>query len=153
LGAICLLIFHFGWAKPVPVNTSYFENRRRDIILMALSGPVANISAAFVAGLFIRHYDLDILLYQFYLRYIIILNVGLGLFNLLPIPPLDGSHVLENLLPTELRKRYLKYAKYAPYLLIGIILADNFLHTGILESILGTPIKIVVNFFGGKKIL
>ena len=61
IGAICLLFFHFGWAKPVPVNTYYFQNKRRDIILMALSGPVSNISAACIAGLFLRYYDLDIL--------------------------------------------------------------------------------------------
>lgn len=153
LGAICLLFFHFGWAKPVPVNVLYFKNKQRDIIIMALSGPVSNISAAFVAGLFLRYYDLNIFLYQFLLGYMIVLNVGLGLFNLLPIPPLDGSLVLENILPTWLREKYLKYTKYAPYLLIGIVLADNFLHTGIIDSVLGTPIKIVVNFIGGKEIL
>jgi Zn-dependent protease len=55
MGAICLFLFNFGWAKPVPVNARFFKNIRNDTILMALSGPIANVAAAFVAGLFIRY--------------------------------------------------------------------------------------------------
>jgi len=54
LGAICLFLFNFGWAKPVPVDPRYYQNPRRDIILMSLSGPVANLAAALVAGIFVR---------------------------------------------------------------------------------------------------
>ena len=56
VGAICLFLFHFGWAKPVPVDIRFFKNTSRDIILMSLSGPMANIAAAFVTGLFIRYF-------------------------------------------------------------------------------------------------
>jgi Zn-dependent protease len=152
IGAICLFFFHFGWAKPVPVDTRYFQNRRRDTVLMALSGPVSNISAAFVAGLFFRFYNLQIPIYHAILTYMIIMNTGLGIFNLLPIPPLDGSHILENLLPVRASEKYRKIKRYAPFILIGVLLMDRFLHTGIISSVLWYPIASLTNLITGQKL-
>ena len=152
LGAICLFFFHFGWAKPVPVNVMNFRNMRRDIILMSLSGPLANLSAAFVAGLFLRVFPLDIDLYKLVLLYMIIFNVGLGIFNLLPIPPLDGSHVMENLLPYRAAERYRQIGRYAPIVLIGIFIMDRFLYTNIIGRVLNYPIALLVNLFSGIKL-
>lgn len=149
IGAICLLLFHFGWAKPVPVDARYFQNPRRDIILMSLSGPVANFSAAFVAGLFFRYFNLDYIIYQKVLIYIIIFNLALGLFNLLPIPPLDGSHILENLLPPGAAERYRRIRRHAPFILIAVLLMDRFLHTGILGTLLNAPIKFLMKLLMG----
>ena len=98
LGAICLFLFHFGWAKPVPVNPGYFRDVRRDTIIMSLAGPLSNILTACIAGMFIRFFFLNWDVYLEVLFYLLIMNIGLGLFNLLPLPPLDGSHVLENTL-------------------------------------------------------
>jgi Zn-dependent protease len=149
LGAVSLFLFNFGWAKPVPVNTNYFRNRRSDIILMALSGPIANLAAAFVTGLFIRYFLLPWELYLRVLTYMILMNLGLGLFNLLPIPPLDGSHVLENLLPRHTAEKYRRLGQYGSPLLIGIIVLDNFAHLGILNSILVTPMIALGQLFAG----
>ncbi|MBN1103266.1 MAG: site-2 protease family protein [Deltaproteobacteria bacterium] len=153
LGAISLFLFNFGWAKPVPVNTSYFQNTRKDIILMALSGPVANIAAAFVTGIFIRYFLLPWELYVRVLLYMILMNLGLGLFNLIPIPPLDGSHVLENLLPPRAAAGYWRLKRYGPILLLGIILLDNFAHTGIVQRILLTPLITLAHLFAGDNLL
>ena len=57
LGAVCLFLFNFGWAKPVPVDPRYFKKPRRDIVLMSLSGPISNLAAALVAGIFVRYFD------------------------------------------------------------------------------------------------
>jgi Zn-dependent protease len=149
IGALCLLLFHFGWAKPVPVDTRYFKNPRRDIVLMSLSGPVANFSAAFLAGLFYRYFNLNLAVYKNILIYIVIFNVALGLFNLLPIPPLDGSHVLENLLPPRASEKYRKIRRQAPFILIAILIMDRFLHTGILGKLLDTPIMFLTRFLLG----
>ncbi|MBN2125457.1 MAG: site-2 protease family protein [Deltaproteobacteria bacterium] len=152
-GAICLFLFNFGWAKPVPVNPGYFKNIRRDTILMSLSGPISNLAAALVTGIFVRFFILPFELYLKVLMYMMLMNVGLGLFNLLPIPPLDGSHVLENLLPPRASRKYREWSRYGSFFLIGVILLDNFAHTGILTRVLVVPMLRLCQVFGGENFL
>ena len=149
LGAISLFLFNFGWAKPVPVNTGYFKNPRRDIIMMALSGPIANIGVALVTGIFIRYFILPSEIYLKVLLYMILMNTGLGLFNLLPLPPLDGSHVLENILPSSTSHRYQQFSRYAPFFLIGLLMLDHFFRVNILGRVLIGPILFMSHLFGG----
>jgi len=149
-GAICLFLFNFGWAKPVPVNPRYFRDIRKDIIIMSLAGPLANITAAFLAGIFIRYFLLPWDAYGMVLLYMLIMNIGLGLFNLLPIPPLDGSHVLENSLSPPAAQRYRELARYGPFFLLGIIFLDNFAHTGILSRLLVGPMMYLAHLFAGE---
>lgn len=151
-GAICLLLFNFGWAKPVPVNPMYFRSIRRDTILMSLSGPMANLATALGAGLLIRFLLLPIEVYQHLLLWLLLLNIGLGLFNLLPIPPLDGSHVLENLLSPRAAQKYREFGRYGPMILLGILLLDNFAHTGILSRILLHPMIRLAHLFAGDNV-
>lgn len=148
-GAICLFLFNFGWAKPVPVNPGYFKNMRRDIIIMSLCGPLANISAAFLAGMLIRYLLLPWEVYQITLIYLLFMNIGLGLFNLLPIPPLDGSHVLENALSPNAAQKYREFGRYGPILILAIVMLDNFAHTGILNRVLIGPMKYLAHLFSG----
>ena len=152
IGAICFFLFYIGWAKPVPVDVRYFQNRRRDIVLMALSGPIANIAAAFVTGLFIRFFLIPWEAYLKLLAYMILMNTGLGLFNLLPIPPLDGSHVFENILPPSAARTYRQITRYAPFVFIGILLLDRVLHVGLLARLLGYPIFFITHLFAGDNI-
>ncbi len=152
IGAICLFLFNFGWAKPVPVNTSYFKNRRRDIILMSISGPVSNLAAAFVAGIFIRNFLLPYDIYLKLLLYMLLMNIGLGLFNLLPVPPLDGSHVLENILPTSFSRVFHLLNRYTPFIFIGIIIMDRFYKLNIFGTILGWPILKTAHIFAGDNL-
>ncbi len=152
LGAICLFLFNFGWAKPVPVNPAYFQNRRQGIILMAFSGPLANLSAAFVAGLFIRYFLLPWAIYREILLYLLLMNLGLGLFNLIPIPPLDGSHILENILPPPVAERFLTFGRYGPIVIILVVLLDNYAHTGILNRILIYPMFHLGHLFAGNNL-
>jgi Zn-dependent protease len=149
IGAICLIFFNFGWAKPVPVNMRYFKDIRRDTILMALAGPVSNLTVAFIAGLILQFYLPQSPLYQVLLIYMLIMNIGLGLFNLLPIPPLDGSHVLENILPPSAAWRFHQIRSYAPFILIGILILDYYLQLNILGRILNYPIIKLAHLFGG----
>ena len=151
-GAICLFLFNFGWAKPVPVDPRYFKNIRKGTIIMALCGPLANLSAAFLAGLLIRFVLLPYEVYLKVLVYLILMNIGLGLFNLLPLPPLDGSHVLENMLPPYAAQRYREIGRYGPIVLIGIILLDNFAHAGILNKLLIVPMFHLAHLFAGDNL-
>jgi len=148
-GAICLFLFNFGWAKPVPVNPRYFKNIRKDIILMSLAGPLANILLAFLAGIFIRNLFFHWDIYRLALIYLLFMNIGLGLFNLLPIPPLDGSHVLENLLPPRAAQKYREFGRYGAIIILGIVMLDNFAHTGILSRVLIGPMKYLAHLFSG----
>lgn len=152
-GAICLFLFNFGWAKPVPVDFRYFSNIKRDTVLVSVSGPLANIAAAFVTGLFIRYFFVGWEIYIKVLTYMLLMNIGLGIFNLLPIPPLDGSHILENILPTSASYKYRKFRRYGPLVLIGIIMLDNFARTRILSRILIYPMLKLAHLFAGDNLL
>ena len=153
LGAIMLFLFNFGWAKPVPVNPSYFKDIRRDTMLMAMAGPGANLLAALIAGLFIRHLLIGWKLYQLVLLYMLFMNIGLALFNLIPIPPLDGSHILENLLPYELSIKYQQIGRYGIIILFGVVLLDSFAGTRILTALLIYPMFLIAKLFAGKNLL
>ena len=149
IGAICLFLFHFGWAKPVPINTSYFKNPRKDIILTSLSGPMSNFAAAFAAGVFLKNFPLQSSPFLVYLlSYMVLINTALGLFNLLPIPPLDGSHVLENLLPIKAARKFRQAGRYAPFALITLLLMDSFiLHINIIGRIINWPLRLLLSLF------
>jgi Zn-dependent protease len=151
IGAVCMYLFGVGWAKPVPVNPTYFSDRRKDTIVMALSGPVSNLAAAFVAGLLIRYYYMPVEIYLLILVNMVLMNTGLGLFNLFPIPPLDGSHVLENILPERVASGYQKIRRYAPMVFLGVLIADHYLNFNIFGRILSYPILLVSELFAGPK--
>ena len=101
MGTLCLVLFHFGWAKPVRINSWYYKERKKGVFWTALAGPLANFIMAF-AGMFSmgliykfaagRAGSVLVYLYNL-LNYFAVLNIGLGVFNLIPIPPLDGSKV------------------------------------------------------------
>ncbi|MFH1489892.1 MAG: site-2 protease family protein, partial [Pseudomonadota bacterium] len=76
-------------------------------------------------------------------------NIGLGIFNLLPLPPLDGAHVLENLLPPGASRKYRQMGRYAPFILITIMLMDRFFQTEILGKVIGYPLFLLARLFGG----
>jgi Zn-dependent protease len=149
IGAVCLFLFRFGWAKPVPVDTRYFRNPRLGSFLVSLSGPLANLGAAFAVGTLFRYSLLPWELYVNVLVSMMLMNIGLGLFNLLPVPPLDGSHVLESFLPLSALQKYREIGKYAPMVLIGIFLSDRFLNTGIVATTLYRPMRYLVWLFSG----
>ncbi|MBT3310898.1 MAG: site-2 protease family protein [Desulfobacterales bacterium] len=153
IGAICLFLFNFGWAKPVPINPRYFKDIRKGIIITAIAGPLANLLTAFIAGMLIRSFFPPIKIYQMVMIYLLLMNLGLGLFNLLPIPPLDGSNILENILPYEMARKFGEFKRYGAIILISIVMLDNFAHTGILSKILIKPIFYLAYLFSDLPML
>ena len=85
--------------------------------------------------------------------YLLLMNLGLGLFNLLPIPPLDGSNILENILPYEMARKFGEFKRYGAIILISIVMLDNFAHTGILSKILIKPIFYLAYLFSDLPML
>ena len=126
IGLLMLLVAHFGWAKPVQINPYNFENPRRDDILVSLAGPAANLLTAFVTLLvivFMIKFDFPMTDgMHLVLNLIMIININFAIFNMLPIPPLDGSHVLKQLLPYEIAQQYEALERYSMLFLIIILM-------------------------------
>ena len=126
VGFLMMLVAHVGWAKPVPVDMRHFKRPKRDMALTALAGPASNFLLALAAlrlGSLLYAFAPEngsiVLAYvRFFLCYIAVLSVGLGLFNLVPVPPLDGSRVLFSLLPDRL---YLQLMRWERYLMLAVI--------------------------------
>ena len=124
-GLLFLLVAHFGWAKPVQINPYNFSNPKRDDILVSLAGPGANFLIAFLTLLVIIFLaKMRVPMSEgmiLVLNYIMIININFGIFNLIPVPPLDGSHVLKQLLPYELAQKYEVVERYSMWILLIIL--------------------------------
>ncbi len=135
IGALCMVLFHFGWAKPVPVDTRYFRNPKRDMALTALAGPLSNLFFAFLAvpvyllvwkgyiALAIEggmeSFGANLVLTLFYFVYYFhAVSLGLCLFNLIPLPPLDGSRILLAFLPPRYYFSLMRYERMIAFLLV-----------------------------------
>ncbi len=126
IGLLMLLLIRFGWAKPVVINPNNFKQPRRDDILVSLAGPAANLVTAF-AGLLVM---------VFFIKFgvemssgtrtvfslIMIYNINFAIFNMIPLPPLDGSHVLRQLLPWEMARKLDGLERYSFLILIAIMM-------------------------------
>lgn len=120
----------FGWAKPIPVNPYYFENMYKDIAKVGLAGPLSNIIFAyFLSGLYRWGFVMpDGFLFSI-VELTVMVNLGLAIFNLIPIPPLDGSRIVIGILPEDKIPAYMEFEKYGFFILVGIIfLAPGLLH-------------------------
>lgn len=115
----------FAWAKPVPINFHALRNPKRDIALVGMAGPLSNLLFAVVVSIFIKNVDSQSLLYQF-LSAVIFINLLLCVFNLIPIPPLDGSRVLFGLLPLNMAKAYISLEKYGFFIIFAALFLGLF---------------------------
>jgi len=135
-GALCLLIFRFGWAKPVPINPYRFKSFRLGTALCSLAGPLSNVIFAFLVNLLWGTlFYLDVSLNQYvksFLQILYVYNVSVAVFNLIPIPPLDGSKILLSILPQEAYTFVLNYERYGFILLILLLWAN--LLNGVLNT-------------------
>ncbi|MBR6807807.1 MAG: site-2 protease family protein [Clostridia bacterium] len=153
IGAICMLFFRFGWAKPVPINSRYFRKPRRDMALTALAGPVSNFIMAFF-GVFITSVSIAIwyrnpviegfgynlwTAWLIFIETFILMNISLGVFNMIPVPPLDGSRIFLTFLPA---RYYFGIMKYERYIMLGMLVL---LYTGLLTGPLSTIVTFIFN--------
>lgn len=147
-GLIMMIVFKFGWAKPVPVNMRNFKNPKHDMAITALAGPLSNVLICcvvlFIYGLVYLPCNLagtefaGSLLYAVYIT--AYLSIALAIFNIIPIPPLDGSKVLFSLMSDEGYMKLMRYERYGMLLLLALIVTD----------VLGNPLYAATEFVFDK---
>ena len=147
-GLIMMVVLKFGWAKPVPVNMRNFKNPKRDMAITALAGPLSNVLICcvvlFIYGLVYLPCNLagtefaGSLLYAVYIT--AYLSIALAIFNIIPIPPLDGSKVLFSLMSDESYMKLMRYERYGMLLLLALIVTD----------VLGNPLYAATEFVFDK---
>jgi len=133
--------FVFGSAKPVPINYWALRNPKRDIIWIGLAGPLANLILAFIVAQIIKFIPLGGILASLLFN-LLTINVVLALFNLIPVPPLDGSRILTGLLPEDLSRQYASFERYGFIILIALI------WLGVFDRILWPLVSLVIRILG-----
>ena len=160
VGFLMMLVVGFGWARPVPVNPRRLRKPRRDMALVSVAGPAMNLILALISGLLycllaafeiypavlfmennLPFNALNVL--SFMLWIFMLLNIGLALFNLIPLPPLDGSNILVSFLKPNTAARYLQVRYYTRYIFLGLIALSWF--NGALYSYIWYPFDLLRN--------
>ena len=142
IGSMMILFVGFGWAKPVPVDSRYLANPRKDMMKIALAGPASNLLLAFLGGILIRLTGYTGPLTSMLILFTQI-NISLAVFNMIPIPPLDGSQIFSGIMIRRNPQLVMQLQMYGPQILMGLILFGMF--TGI--SIIWAFMSPFVNFF------
>ena len=143
LGMLMIVLIGFGWAKPVMINPENLQNKKRDMALIALAGPVTNFILAFVlvfVGVVILNFEV------FFVLHMAFLSVMLGVFNMLPIPPLDGSKVLMALLPDGIYNSYRRFEGFGMVLFIILALTGTLgrIILPMIQSVFGWMVAVMV---------
>ncbi|MBL7136556.1 MAG: site-2 protease family protein [Candidatus Marinimicrobia bacterium] len=158
IGTLMVFLVHFGWAKPVPVNPSYFHDPKRDMLIVSVAGPAANMVLALLSGILVRFVRAGALSFlpQFILQPIYIMlilslqiNIALAIFNIIPLPPLDGSKILYGMLPHKYDYIIDDVERYGPFILMGVILFGWMTKISIIGAFISPFINFFSNIFGG----
>ncbi len=139
VGLLTMIVFRFGWAKPVPINPARFKNRKRDTFIVSIAGITTNLILAIISALILVHIPIrNDIVFQMVLT-TMWYNIMLGVFNLLPFPPLDGSKLVASLLPAKYEFLFYKYERYFYFVLIILIMTDT------TQKLMGPMIEFIIN--------
>jgi len=158
IGTIMVFLVHFGWAKPVPVNPANLNDPQRDMTYVSLAGPSANMALGFVSGVLLRTIKVGMfdflpttLIQPFFtmVMFSLQINIALAFFNLLPIPPLDGSKILFGILPPKYEHIAVWLKQYGGFILMGLILFGWITNVSIIWGVLSPFVQFFSKLFGG----
>jgi len=137
-GTLMMLVANVGWARPVPVNSGYFRDRRKGMILVALAGPFSNLLLAFlftvIWGLMVKLAVIGVIpveseaaitvisWLQVFFRFCVLVNISLAVFNMIPVPPLDGSRLISSFIPEESYYRFARYEQYIGIAFLALVI-------------------------------
>ncbi len=152
VGTLCLFVAHFGWGKPVPITPRYFRHPLRDDMIVSACGPLSNLLMALVMGIILQasaeNSFIPVRSYLFdFLRMGLIINLSLCFFNLLPLYPLDGSHILRGLLPRSLIPEFDHISSYSPFILLGLVALGPIFQVPVFSSVIGPPVYFFMRLF------
>ncbi|SNR87194.1 Zn-dependent protease (includes SpoIVFB) [Anaerovirgula multivorans] len=142
VGFLMLIFFRFGWAKPVPINPNNFSNRKMGYFLVSIAGPLSNVILAIITTLIMAiaiRLQLNVFIYNM-LYYAIFINLVLAVFNLFPIPPLDGSKILLAVLPHSMEQKYYQLQKYSYILLLALV------YFRVINKVLFPIVNFILNY-------
>ncbi|WP_242911561.1 site-2 protease family protein [Eubacterium aggregans] len=142
VGFIAMVLLRFGWAKPVPVNPNNFKNRKKGMIVVALSGCLTNLLLGFIGmAAYFAVLPLQNEMLSTILQYIYYYNVLFAVFNLIPIPPLDGSQLLAEFLPPRASQKFSEFGRYGMFVLLALMF------TGIFGMVISPIINAVLSLY------
>ncbi|MBI5059493.1 site-2 protease family protein [candidate division KSB1 bacterium] len=153
LGSVMLLVVGFGWAKPVPVDLNYFRSPRRDMAIVAFAGPLSNLVLAVLLGAALRATGfLTGDLAETAVRiavYGVWINIILAVFNMIPVPPLDGSRILRGIIPIEWQAGYSTFERFGPLVLFGLMLLASLTGVSIFGRVITPVARPIANWILG----
>jgi Zn-dependent protease len=155
IGLIAFFLIGLGWAKPVPINPNRMKNIRWDPVITALSGPASNLFLCVIFALILRLFwepitHLDRTLSEALITFLVIgaqLNAALAFFNLIPVPPLDGSHILVAILPVSALEKFERFSRYGLLIILFIMFFG-----GGLKYVIGIPMTALLHLLWGNEL-
>lgn len=153
IGLLMLVLAGFGWGKPVPVNPNNLKKGKLSDNLVSLAGIATNFVSVVIFGFLFKFLAAQTslgsenLLVNF-IYMLVVINLILGVFNLIPIPPLDGSHILMNVLPDKFNEFKVRFAGQGPFILLGLILLDRFSNIGVFSGLFNFFFNLIGRLFG-----
>lgn len=149
IGLVMLWLFRFGWAKPVPINPFNFKDSKQGMMLVALAGPLSNILTATLVALFVGFFIKLNLLSGIWMKVLWLTysyNIIFAIFNLIPLPPLDGAKIVASFLPGKHAYTYEKIEPYGPFILMGLV------YIGVINNIT-YPLEVALSSIINKLVM